>query len=165
MNSISLLYFTINYAVIMILGSCMWLKLHRYLRTTTENGIRSAQNVTELDRQITRNLIVKVRFKTNCFWIKIKTKLMRISLWLSNDCLCLCLRGNNLCAWWAFCEWFFWVVSYHFLKNGYQKNLAIFPKFFPFSWRHSRVPKCVTNCKLKVCNVNLIVSRINSGRR
>ena len=39
----------------------MWSYLHAHLNATGESGLRSAKNVTELDRQITLNLIAKVR--------------------------------------------------------------------------------------------------------
>ena len=38
----------------------MWKYVHAHLNTTAQNGIRSRQRVTELDRQITLNLIIKV---------------------------------------------------------------------------------------------------------
>ena len=60
MNSISVLYFIVNYSIIVILGRRMWRYLHRYLMATAEKRIRSVQNVNELDKQITLNLFIKV---------------------------------------------------------------------------------------------------------
>ena len=63
----------------------MWKYVHAHLNTTAQNGIRSRQRVTELDRQITLNLIIKVgNLKTKA--IHFEYLFFAVKFYASDEC-------------------------------------------------------------------------------